>query len=130
MVFILLLVILLPSQVIELINDDRAAMHIALLVENQELASPATNRAWSQLYTVSLSHDNWLESFTHMPCQQYGENLARTWSVDPNQIASVTNNALMNSPTHRANILDPRFHSIAVGVASEGSTVSLAELFC
>lgn len=35
----------------------------------------------------------------------------------------------MNSPEHRANILDPRFDSTGVGVAREGDQAVATEIF-
>jgi uncharacterized protein YkwD len=43
-----------------------------------------------------------------------GENLALAPTVD------VAHEGLMNSPGHRANILNPSFHRIGIGVADGG----------
>ena len=43
-----------------------------------------------------------------------GENLALAPTVD------VAHDGLMNSPGHRANILNPAFHRVGIGVADGG----------
>lgn len=50
-------------------------------------------------------------------------------SQDPTTVAQL-NNALMNSPTHRANILEPTFNLLAVGAAAgPDGRLALAEIF-
>jgi uncharacterized protein YkwD len=58
-----------------------------------------------------------------------GENLARSNTITPTTV-SILNDALMNSPTHRANILEPTFDLLAVGsAAGPGGLVTFAEIF-
>lgn len=55
------------------------------------------------------------------------ENLAKIQgSPDP---AGMAHNQFMNSPTHRRNILDGRFNAVGIGVASDGKTYWITQLF-
>jgi uncharacterized protein YkwD len=58
-----------------------------------------------------------------------GENLARLPGPDETT-AMQAEEALMDSPAHRANILEPLFNQVAVGAATDSSgRVILAQLF-
>jgi uncharacterized protein YkwD len=59
-----------------------------------------------------------------IPVRAAGENVARAGSI------SRVHRALWASPSHRANMLDPRFHAIGIGVASDpDGTLWAAEIF-
>jgi uncharacterized protein YkwD len=56
-----------------------------------------------------------------------GENLAFVSSVsDP---AARAHDLLMGNPDHRSNILDDRFAAVGVGVASQGNTFWITQIF-
>lgn len=56
-----------------------------------------------------------------------GENLANVGGVsDP---AAVAHQMLMENPAHRANILDPRFTEIGIGVAQRDDTYWMTQVF-
>jgi uncharacterized protein YkwD len=58
-----------------------------------------------------------------------GENLARATAQDANVVARL-DQALMNSPTHRANILEPSFNRLAVGAATgPDGRLAFAQIF-
>ena len=52
----------------------------------------------------------------HIPFITAGENLAEN-NYDPTQTVSVANTGLMNSPTHRANILNANYNQVGIGLA-------------
>src|SRR2546423_121310 len=54
-----------------------------------------------------------------------GENIA--WSTNPSMAG--INTMFMNSPEHRANILNRAYHRIGVGVATNGSKTMVVEVF-
>jgi uncharacterized protein YkwD len=54
------------------------------------------------------------------PYQFAGENLAENNSADLGQSLNMANTQLMNSPEHRANILNSRFNEAGVGIAGPG----------
>jgi uncharacterized protein YkwD len=70
-----------------------------------------------------------LLSASALYCCFSGENLARTFAPETVS-AERAHQALMGSPTHRANILEPRFVRLAVGSTRdpEGQVV-FAEIF-
>jgi S-layer homology domain len=57
----------------------------------------------------------------------WGENIAM-WS-NPSAACSQIHNMFMNSPGHRANILNPNFEFAAIGAYIDGSGVWVTELF-
>ena len=58
-----------------------------------------------------------------------GENLAMANTARADTVARL-HDALMNSPTHRANILEPAYDHLAVGAATgQGHPLALAEIF-
>ncbi len=56
-----------------------------------------------------------------------GENLAAV--SDRTDPAGTAHRNLMASPEHRANILEPRFTSIGVGVVTDGTTYWITQIF-
>jgi uncharacterized protein YkwD len=60
-----------------------------------------------------------------IPYSTAGENIA--WSTNPSMAG--INTMFMNSPEHRANILNGAYHRVGVGVASNGAKVMVVEVF-
>lgn len=105
-----------------LINFSRVVEGNVLPLNNtMDLNIRATARAEYLVDNNQWSHDNWQSSFYGSGCLYGGENLARnfTQSIDAHI-------ALMNSVTHKENILMPRFNYVGVG-NYKNVTV---ELFC
>jgi uncharacterized protein YkwD len=92
---------------------------------NSELSALATDRAQGLLNSgTPLSHfdaggqlvlKEMMDS-NNIPYMTAGENLAEN-NYTPNRTAEVANTGLMNSPTHRANILNPVYQQVGIGVA-------------
>ena len=58
-----------------------------------------------------------------------GENLARLYGPDDATV-SRAEDALMRSPTHRANILEPSFNRMAIGASLDGNgRIIFAQIF-
>jgi uncharacterized protein YkwD len=98
------------SDALALVNAQRAAAGLSALVWSEGLADAAAVRAHE--ITTLFSHtrpdgSNW---WTVNSTLQYGENLAKLY-----QSSSSVVDAWMNSPTHRANIMDGSF--VTVGMA-------------
>ncbi len=128
--FVLLLPILLPAaslfssavtadNIITLTNATRQALGLTQLQANPELTLAATTKAQDMLANQYFSHTSpagktpW--DFIHGAGYIYdvaGENLAVHYEQ-----AEDVNNAWLASPTHKANIVDPRYTEIGVGVA-------------
>jgi uncharacterized protein YkwD len=109
------------------LNADRAANGVPPLEANNVLAGLARERSQQMLTTGQFTHYDaggnlifaGLLNSVGFPYAFAGENLAEnnySWS----QSLDFANNQLMNSPTHRANILNTRFTEAGVGIAGPG----------
>lgn len=117
------------------VNADRAAHGLELLQPDPEVVAVARTRAAAQVLLPSLSHydpagkvaiQNLLAGSTY---NLAGENLARL-RADDTEAAHQAEVALMNSPTHRKNILEPRFNRLAIGLArSPDGRLIFAQIF-
>ena len=117
-----------------LVNQDRAANGAAGLAWSASLARVAQYRAQDMLNRNYFSHYDpstgqlafvqllrlWGIGYTTA-----GENIA--WSTNPSMAG--INTMFMNSPEHRANILNRAYHRIGVGVATNGSKTMVVEVF-
>jgi len=106
------------------LNGDRAANGLGALGANGVLSGLARQRSQQMLANGSFSHYDGagnlifagLLNGVGFPYAFAGENLAENnypWGQSLDQ----ANAALMNSPTHRANILNTRFNQVGVGIA-------------
>ncbi len=125
------------SAMVDLTNADRAGNGLAALSFDPSLLDIARQRAAAQLNSSPLSHYDasgqlafvGLLANASVDYTLAGENLARTTGSDPATLARVEQ-ALMNSPTHRKNILEPSFNEVAIGVESDSSgRVAFAEIY-
>lgn len=109
------------------LNADRAANGLGPLAANGVLAGLARQRSQQIMASGSFSHYDGagqlifagLLNGVGFPYAFAGENLAENnyaWG----QSLDVANGELMNSPTHRANILNTRFNEVGVGIAGPG----------
>lgn len=118
-----------------LVNADRAANGLGPLDYDPSLLGIARIRAASQR-GGPLSHVDGLGQLAfisllnewEVPYTLAGENLARH-SRNGAGTVDALERALMNSPTHRANILDPTFQGFAIGEALEGEGIAVAQIF-
>ncbi|HEX2850030.1 MAG TPA: CAP domain-containing protein [Acidimicrobiales bacterium] len=96
------------------INTERTSRGLGALTVDGQLTSIA--RAWSTQMASSnhLSHNPNLSSQVTEDWQKLGENVG----VGPT-VADI-HQAFMNSPAHRANILDPAFTYVGLGVVVAG----------
>jgi uncharacterized protein YkwD len=118
-----------------MVNVDRAANGLSPLEFDPSLLGIARIRAAAQ-GGGPLSHVDALGQLAfvsllsswEVPYTLAGENLARHSRRSPAVIEALER-ALMNSPSHRANILEPTFQGIAIGEAGEGDGVAFAQIF-
>jgi uncharacterized protein YkwD len=117
-----------------LVNQDRTANGLAQLAWSASLARVAQYRAQDMLNRNYFSHYDpstgqlafvELMRLWGIPYTTAGENIA--WSTNPSMAA--INVMFMNSPEHRANILNGAYHRAGIGVASNGAKVMVVEVF-
>lgn len=128
----------LVAQELALVNADRKAAGLAALTESAVLDRIATARAQDMVTTGYFGHyrpgDRTLAvlellrangaSFTW-----YGENIIWESGQPAASIAGHFNTWWMNSPEHRANILNTHYGHIGIGVVTSGSRVYMVEDF-
>jgi cell division septation protein DedD len=109
-----------PTNIISLTNDARIAAGLSTLSSNSLLTKAAQNKANDMLARQYFSHNtpDGKTPWTFIQAVGYsyitaGENLA----VDFTEAENVQS-AWMNSPGHKANILNKSFEEIGIGIAS------------
>lgn len=116
----------LEAALLARVNADRAVYGLAPLAADPDLLGAARTRAAAQIGAPSLSHYDangkiaiqGLLNGGNFTYSLAGENLARLRPEDSSAVAQATDEAavaLMNSPLHRKNILEPRFTKLAIG---------------
>ena len=114
-------------RMLELINRERAAAGLAGLALDEEVTAIAVRWSREMALAGRLSHnDDYLsaESMDRLDATTVGENVAFADSLD--HIHAL----LMDSPPHRANILNPDFRLVGVGaVRSPAGELYLTEDF-
>ena len=105
------------DSMLELINAERTRVGLHWLVENSQLEASAHIKACDLLNKGYWSHTdlNGDKPWKLITEQGYsfryaGENLCRFYLTD-----GACMNGLMQSPTHKANILEPKFKEIGIG---------------
>jgi uncharacterized protein YkwD len=122
---------------IDLTNADRAANGVDPLQLDLQTLPIARERAESQLGDQNLSHYDAagqlifaeLLNQARVPYTLAGENLARA-ATDDTGITQRVEQALMQSPLHRKNILERTFKRVAIGAAiAQNGQIAFAELY-
>jgi len=106
------------QEVVNLTNQKRIAAGISTLLLNQELSAAAYSKGrdmidkdyWAHVAPDGTQPWKFFNDFGYK-YKYAGENLARDFSS-----ASTAMDAWMNSPTHRENILNPKYKEIGIGV--------------
>jgi uncharacterized protein YkwD len=116
----------MTTQFFNALNSDRKANGEQPLALNSQLNQLAQSRAQGLLGTngAPLNHYDssgnlilrQLMDGNHIPYISAGENLAEN-NYDAGQTVGVANTGLMNSPTHRANILNAGFTQVGIGLS-------------
>jgi uncharacterized protein YkwD len=105
-----------------LLNRERAAHHLGALRDDPKLARAAQGHAADMVQRGYFAHGNFGARIArtgwgrHRRTYTIGENLGYGSSGDATPRAIVA--AWMESPGHRANILQRRFHAIGIGIAA------------
>jgi len=115
-------------EVIRLVNEERAKVHLPPLAYEPALLPVAELRAEESARKFSHTRPNgepWNTAFTEMGVFGHrGENLAYGQKTPARVVA-----AWMASTGHRANILNERYSMLAVGVYKKGGTIYWAQAF-
>ncbi len=100
----------MEGQFLSAVNQQRAAAGLPALTYNGGLAAAASQWAYSMANGSFLQHAGDISGGAPAGWTKVGENVGRGQTV-----ASLTT-SFMNSPSHRAAILDPDFTQIGIGV--------------
>jgi hypothetical protein len=95
---------------VDLVNQSRTADGLPPLRLDPELAALARDWAAHMATDGAISHANPLQAGVTSDWQKLGENVGKGPATSP------VMDAFLASPTHRANLLDPTFTRIGVGV--------------
>ena len=117
-------------QIFDSLNNERTSRGLAPLRENSLLRDVAEQHSSRMARERAISHQfegeadpttRIVTSGVHV--EATGENVAISFS------ASRAHAALMDSPPHRANILDPKFTEVGVGVVKHGDSIYVTQDF-
>lgn len=118
------------SQVLKLVNQERVKGGLQELTMSQALVAPANKRAQEIKVQFSHTRPNGTQWSTvlaeyNVSVRTAGENLAYGYNT-PEKVVT----GWMNSPGHRANIMNPNFNKIGIGVYTDrNGTVYCTQLF-
>lgn len=110
------------ARVADLVNQTRAQYGRSYLRDNLQLDNKA--QAWAEYLAGlnTLKHSNLPDGITYQ-WRSLAENVGYGGSIEQ------VHRAYLNSPGHRANILDPRWNYMGTGVAWRGSRVFTVQVF-
>ena len=117
------------SEVLRLVNVERAKAGLPALTTNSTLTAAANKRAQEIKQTFSHTRPNGTSCFTVLgeygvSYRTAGENIAYGQKT-PQEVV----NGWMNSPGHRANILKSSFGKVGIGVYQSGGVYYWTQLF-
>lgn len=114
-----------------LLNEERAAHGLGPLHENRRLDTASEHHAVDMAAHHYFAHGDFLgrirgsRYLAGSRAWTVGENIA--WGTLSLATPGAIMNAWMNSPEHRANILNPTFHEIGLGVARGAPVAGLQD---
>ena len=111
------------SAFVQMINQARTSAGLPALIVDAELTSLARGWAQHQADAGQISHANPISAGVTSPWQKLGENVGTGPSVAP------VMDAFMASAGHRANVLDPEFTHVGVGVVWNGPALYTTHRF-
>lgn len=125
----------LKSDFTLLMNSERLAAGVPPLTLADDRTLVAQARAFDMANGNYFAHVNAsgvgpteLFGQFHIQYDILGENIARC-DYPANQALSVVHSSLMASEAHRANVLNPRFHQVGIGVAVVGAMYYFSIVF-
>lgn len=133
----------IETQLVQLVNGERAARHLPLLTYDSRLADVARAHSAEMRDEKYFSHESPTPQL-QWPLNRYQEGMQRTprlvaeniycrWSSQrglPADSAKQAHQSLMNSPGHKANILLPSVTRLGIGVqANSNGDIWVTEMF-
>lgn len=117
------------DEVIRLVNIERNNVGLPSLSKNETLCQAAQTRANEIISVFSHTRPDGTSCFTvadeyKISWMNIGENIAKG-QRNPKEVVA----GWMNSPGHRANILNEKFNQIGVGVVKSGGTYYWTQMF-
>jgi hypothetical protein len=116
----------LAYDVLVLVNQHRATYGAPALTMSAALMDAAVLRAAEQTVLSSHTRPNGTDWYTANPQYMHAENIG--WSTNPQPSFIVQK--WMESPSHRAAILDPSYRSIAIGCVQTSTITYWTQEFC
>ncbi len=121
----------IEQEVVNLVNEERRKNNLQPLEINWEVSRVAQYKTRDMAYNNYFSHNSptygspfdMLKSFK-IPYNYAGENIAKG-QKSPSDVVK----AWMNSPGHRANILNPKFTEIGIGYLVKDGTSYWTQMF-
>lgn len=111
----------LETQMVDLVNSERSRAGVPALTVNVDLSNMARVKSQDMITNGYFSHNSptYGSPFDMMKAfgisfRTAGENIAMNQSVEN------AHTSLMNSEGHRANILNPSYTQIGIGIVSDG----------
>ena len=118
------------AQLVELINQSRTNIGLAPLTVDDRLTQAARKHTQLMVEHAALSHQFQGEpplqqrfAGEGLPSDREGEN------VDLNLNVTSAHQALLDSPPHRRNILDPDYNVVGIGILHSGANIYVTEDF-
>jgi uncharacterized protein YkwD len=111
------------ARFVALVNQARAAAGVAPLTVDAELTGLARDWAAQMAAAGAISHAKPISAGVTQDWQKLGENVGKGPSVDPIM------DAFIASPGHYANLMDPAFTKIGVGVVWSGGVLYTTHRF-
>ena len=112
---------LLEQKMLEMVNEERAKAGLNPLIADPELTKVGRAHSRDMFVRGYFAHENpeGLDPFdrmkaAHIHFRTAGENLALAQTLE------IAHTNLMNSPGHRANILNPSFGRLGIGILDGG----------
>ncbi|HZS26220.1 MAG TPA: CAP domain-containing protein [Candidatus Angelobacter sp.] len=118
------------SELYSLVNEERKSRNLPLFAIDDQLTNAARKHTWELARMGKLSHQFPDEPDLKTRLAQAGgkfdavaENVAESDSVQNAHIE------LMHSPGHRANLLNPAYNAIGIGIVEKGEQIYVTEDF-
>lgn len=126
----------MEQELLRLVNRERAKAGVPELRADPNLAAAADAHSQLMAQRKTLAHQLGGESglsqrvaATGLRFNAVAENVSAAQASDQSSAAEVAHRDLMSSPPHRANILNPDYNAIGIGVARQGNTYYTTEDF-